>query len=58
MSIFGISFSGLFFTLATVAVFAWGVLVAVRGIRAEHPPYGEGGYTPAPARTVPVRKAA
>ena len=58
MSIFGISFSGLFFTLATVAVFAWGAWVAVRGMRAEHPPYGEGGYTPDQAEAVAMRKAA
>lgn len=56
MTIFGVTITGLIFAVATVTLFAWGAVLGIRGIRAAHPPFGSGGYTPAPAEA--VRKAA
>lgn len=56
MTIFGVTIAGSLFFAGTVALFGWGVWLGIRGILADFPAYGRGGYGTAAA--VRTRKAA
>jgi hypothetical protein len=44
--IMGLSVTGWLFAVGTTALFAWGVWIALLGMRAQMPGFHEGGHAP------------
>jgi hypothetical protein len=55
MTIIGMTLTGFLFFAATVALFAWGVAIGLKGAFAEAPEFTQGGHAPGAAGTYDPR---